>query len=82
MFYRKITMFLIGKHVYPGPFWIAMLVYRSVRGPPLQCHVYPQEIAGLITRDYKPPLSLIRALFLGGVAFGGAPLDCHELRDR
>lgn len=42
----------------------------------------PQEIAGLIIRDYKPPLSLLRAWFLGGVAFGGAPLDCHELRDR
>ena len=39
----------------------------------------PQEIAGLIFRDYENPLvSVNKALFLGGGGIGGVPLDCHD----
>ena len=51
-----------------------------VGGPP-QCHVFPQEIAGLIKG-----LSIINHWFplvrpyygLGGGGLGGVPLDCHD----
>ena len=33
-------------------------------------------IKGLLTIDF-PQWGLIRALFLGGVGFGGVPLDSH-----
>ena len=44
---------------------------------------FPQEIAGLMIRDYENPLvSLNKALlgpyFLGGSSFGGVPLDSHD----
>ena len=57
------------------------MVYNSweSKGIPPNATVYPQEIAGLIFRDYQPPACpltkpAIKALILGvNVALGGSP---------
>ena len=57
------------------------MVYNSweSKGIPPNATVYPEEIAGLIFRDYQPPACpltkpAIKALILGvNVALGGSP---------
>ncbi len=65
----RISLFIAG-----------ILYHGNLRVPPL-CHVYPQEIAGLIKGLCSPPLSLNSGLNKAGYFHrGGHPLGSHDYR--